>query len=103
MCMYIRIEANEFSAIFIQVTHYDDTKVSAADVEKLTDKLNKYGSAVLGKETPFVTMVMRRNKRSDSHSALGWRMCAYGSAWPLSLLEILVEDSTRLFEPVLNI
>ena len=50
-------EANEFSAIFIQVKHYA-TKVSATDVEILTDKLIKYGNAVLGKETPFVTMVM---------------------------------------------
>ena len=55
MCMYT--EANEFSAIFIQVKHYA-AKVSEADVKKLTDNLTKYGKAVLEKETPFVTMVM---------------------------------------------
>ena len=45
--VYVYIEANEFSAIFVHVKHYV-TKVSAAEVEKLTDKLTKYGNAVLG-------------------------------------------------------
>ena len=55
--MYVRIEVNTFSAIFVQVKNYAE-KVSASKVQQLTDDLKKYGYELLGKETPFVTMVM---------------------------------------------
>ena len=57
VCMYVRIEVDTFSAIFVQVKHYAK-KVSANKVQQLTDDLKKYGYELLGKETPFVTMVM---------------------------------------------
>ena len=55
--MFARIEVDTFSAIFVQVKNYAE-KVSANKVQQLTDDLKKYGHELLGKETPFVTIVM---------------------------------------------
>ena len=60
VCMYVytvRIEVDTFSVIFVQVKNYAQ-KVSANMVQQHTDDLKKYGYELLGKETPFVTMVM---------------------------------------------
>ena len=57
VCMYVRVEVDRFSAIFVQVKNCAQN-VSANKVQQLTDDLKKYGYELLGKETPFVTMVM---------------------------------------------
>jgi hypothetical protein len=97
--MYVvRIEVDTFSAVFVQVKNYDQ-KVSASKVQQLTDDLKKYGYELLGKETPFVTMVMLLGpgenvdpSLDDDDETLAWGMCGNGSSWPLTLFEVLAED-----------
>ena len=67
VCVYIEVAA--FSAIFVQAKHYAQ-KVSASEIQQLTDDLKTYGYEVLRKETPFVTMVMLLGPEENANQSL---------------------------------